>query len=220
MTIPFGTPVFPIGSPTAIPDGATVYALSGKMGTGKDYVGAQIASLLRERGHRVLCLALADPLKLSVMRDHGCTYEDVFGNKTNRARMLLQQTGSEVRAAAGPDAWVRMLLAVVRMSYDKGNATHFVVTDVRYINEAQRLLEAGAKGLIYVDAPRRNAARLNRESNGDPEARMRCASHTSETEMDASDFRAWVTRAIYNDDDDADGALLAALLATGLFSPN
>lgn len=143
--------------------------LSGKAGSGKDFVGREV---LRPLGYRQW--AYAWPLKTQIV-GRGETYEDVMVNKPPRVRELLQVAGTEQgRDVFGRDYWVRQLGAWLRILHEELGLSKFYVTDVRFPNEVEYIQSIGGKvvrldhgpGLVYPLA-------------GTPEA-----DHSSETALD------------------------------------
>ena len=73
-----------------------IFAFSGKMGSGKDF----LARALSERLQRVspapsLFLSLADQLKVSVAVEEGVDLARFYTRKDEASRRLLQQRGTE-----------------------------------------------------------------------------------------------------------------------------
>ncbi len=179
-----------------------IYAIAGKIGVGKDFVGAALVAELVEHmdgAHRPMLLALGDGLKHHILREHpDILYDEVFGRKTPRSRHLLQTVAMEIREKHGDGAWVKELFNVIDMHFKRGNATHFIVTDMRFLVEARALKERGAT-IVLVEAPSRNMEKLMQESGGDRAILERIANHVSEKQMDSPEFRELVTMVINND---------------------
>jgi dephospho-CoA kinase len=198
-----------------IPEGATVWAVAGRIGTGKNHVAERLVEMLRHDGkhrNRVMCLAFGDPLKHYVLREHPeVRYEDVFHKKTARSRELLQRVGMEVRERIGQDAWTRETFNIIRMHFEAGTATHFIITDLRFLDEAQ-LLHALGVLIVYLHAPNRNLAKLRQEANGDEALMAHFAAHTSEQQMVSDEFQKCVTMTIRNDEGEADPLTLQYML--------
>jgi hypothetical protein len=153
--------------------------LSGKAGSGKDAVG----EMLRRRGYEAL--AFADPLKeicalafgYTARHLHGDLKEVVDHRHGHAPRWLLQYLGTEVFRGIWPEIWVWHLEDRLRRHWAKEApaakpaSPPVVVTDVRFVDEAQMLRRLGAK-LIRLE--RDGAAAVH----GIP-------GHCSETELDA-----------------------------------
>jgi hypothetical protein len=146
----------------------SIIALSGKSGSGKD----AFAKFACERGYERL--AFADPLKEAVQGMYGFTREQLWGELKNvvdpywgiTPRKACQDLGTIMRNAAGLDFWIRAL--VKRMD----PAKNYVVTDMRYQNEAEAMALTGAR-LVRIERPN-NPSGLKGEA----------AAHPSETELD------------------------------------
>jgi len=164
----------------------TVIGISGKIGVGKDYVAQWLAGSLRANFPQrpVLLLAFADMLKLvCLMNDPTIEYEHVFGEKTPASRLALQNTGTEYRERVGRDVWIRLLMYTMRMHADRNHIGTFIVTDVRFREEAEALKEIDAL-LIRVEAPDRNWTRLLANAKGDESRAIEFSKHASEVGLD------------------------------------
>ena len=124
--------------------------LCGAAGAGKDTV----AGLLEDaRGPRIQRIAFADPLYKAVAAITGLTVEKLQDRVVKEAvipwlgkspRHLLQTLGTEWgRGMVRQDIWVCIALERARAVLDRGDSV--VITDVRFDNEAQAILEAGGE---------------------------------------------------------------------------
>jgi hypothetical protein len=129
-----------------------IIGLSGKAGSGKDFVGREV---LRPLGYKQW--AYAWPLKMACV-GLGETFEDVMVNKPPRVRDVLQKFGTEEgREKYGRDYWVRQLGGWLRIMSEEFGLHKFYVTDVRFPNEVEYIQSLGGKvvrldhgkGLIY-----------------------------------------------------------------------
>lgn len=159
-----------------------IIALSGKAGTGKDYLYTHFFQ--PERFYRV---ALADHFKTWIIGKGLATYEEVHVTKPPHVRKLLQEEGTERgRDAYGVDIWCRTLGAWMRHWETTWNMSRFVVTDVRFPNEVDYIKSLG--GAVYrIVAPLRAD-----KSSLSAEAKV----HISETALDGFDD---FSGKIYND---------------------
>jgi dephospho-CoA kinase len=120
----------------------TIIGLTGKMGSGKDTVGA----LLIERGYKRL--AFADALKATaydIKRLQDVVFD--FGwEKAKRAnpevRRTLQALGVAARDNVKRSIWVDAALEVI-----DDEDENIVITDVRFPDEAQMVMHLG--GTVY-----------------------------------------------------------------------
>ena len=175
-----------------------VIGFSGKLGSGKDYIAKHILPSVLE----MLCgidfdirvVAVADQLKYELAaRDSTLTYDLMYVTKTTEVRTKLQQYGTEQgRDKYGDDMWLQALS--IRMEVDRQRHIGprpiiFVLTDIRYENEANFVSNKLHGLLIRVDAPGRNRTRLEQEGIAD------VTPHRSETALDTYEF----PYTIYND---------------------
>jgi len=162
-------------------------AVSGHFQSGKDSVGQMIVEELAKIGKHAQIIKFADGV-----REIAKTYFKWDGNKDADftddrtrdpagwknyigGRTLLQGIGHSYRETAGKDFWIRQV--------ERGMTepdTLYVVTDLRYLNEAQWV--RGTGGAII---------KVHRDGfEGD--------SHPSETEMDTPELEELVNTRIYN----------------------
>lgn len=156
--------------------------LSGKAGTGKNFLAQQILAPVG-----FLECALADELKIRGIVVGVGSYEDLFHRKPPTIRQWMQEEGTERgRDVFGEDCWVNALMARLTRVKETWGCERFVITDVRFPNEVRAIQRRGG-WVLRVDAPERAAA-----SPLETEARQ----HVSETALDDfQDFDGWV----YND---------------------
>lgn len=110
-----------------------IFGISGKAQSGKDTVGAYL-----EKKYGFTRVASADYLKEVVKNALGWD-----GLKDERGRKLLQEVGCAVRNY-DEDFWISRTIESIKdltviLSLAKGMQTDFVVTDVRFRNEADML---------------------------------------------------------------------------------
>jgi hypothetical protein len=147
-----------------------IIALSGKAGTGKDYLHEHY---LQPRGFQRV--ALADHFKLWIVGQGLATYEEVFFTKPPHVRELLQQEGTKRgRDVYGEDIWCNTLAAWLRHWERTWGMSSFAVTDVRFPNEVRYIQSLGGKVIRLVAPVRAAASTLSREAK----------QHISETALD------------------------------------
>jgi hypothetical protein len=149
-----------------------VIALSGKAGSGKDYV---FENYLRPQGyHR---WALADHFKIWTIGKGQATYEEVFHTKPPHVRKALQISGTEEgRNVYGEDIWLDTAATWMEHLSKTWNVNKFCVTDCRFPNEVEYIQTRLGGKVIRIVAPTRS------ENNSlTPEARL----HISETALDS-----------------------------------
>lgn len=194
-----------------------VFGIAGKMGTGKDYAALVLRAMLAERGEtRVRIVAFADMLKIFLMARGLATYEELFANeKSYQTRVLLQRGGDDLRRDLGANVFAEFVAAQARVEHARGNCTVLVVCDVRYENEllALRRLSSSAQ-VVVLDAPLRNARRLEREAPGNAERQRAIAAHSSETSIDGGLFGELPRVPNDSDGDEALRSVFARMLDT------
>ena len=129
-----------------------IIGFAGKMGSGKNYLAESIlAPFLKSQGAQVLTLAFADQLKIEVMTKYNLSYDDVFEKKTPGIRAILQHEGTENgRDKRGSDVWIKYLSSWIQIFAARG-VEHFLITDVRFKNEAEWIQRSGGI-LVKIDA--------------------------------------------------------------------
>lgn len=129
-----------------------VVALLGEAGSGKSTVARFL-----ERTYGFTRLSLATPLKEITRRAFELTHEQVYGDLRAKEavdprynvspRWLLQRLGTEgMRAVLGEDFFLDHLFKTIFMNGD-GN---YVIEDLRFPNEAQRLHEIKRYAMYYT----------------------------------------------------------------------
>lgn len=161
-----------------------IIGIAGKMGCGKDYIcNNVIVPILQQYHSKFLQMSFADQIKVNVMTKNNILFDDVYVNKNNTTRTLLQTEGTELgRNILGEDIWIRYFNNWMRVYKSRG-VEHFILTDVRFQNEVDYIKKSGGI-LIYINAPQRNYARLSSETNGDPILIHQLANHISECDLD------------------------------------
>lgn len=123
-----------------------VLGICGHAGAGKDMVADY---LVKECGF--VRMALADPIKEIANRYFGVPWEELRrSDKPVNVRWLLQQLGTEVGRKYDPSIWVKSLVQRILDSPDRG----LVITDVRFPNEAEELVNGCGADLILIRRPK------------------------------------------------------------------
>jgi len=135
-----------------------IIGFSGKAQSGKDTAGEY---LVREHNfHRV---ASADALKRIA--------RNIFGwnsLKDEKGRRFLQELGCTIRNY-DQDYWINLTISEIKKRQNTSKQENFVVTDVRFLNEARILRDNGAL-LVRIERPG-----------------LKQDNHVSETELDNYD---------------------------------
>lgn len=148
-----------------------VIGLSGKAGSGKDYIASRIIT----PRYGYVPFSIAWQVKASLVAKGALNYEEAFITKPPHARHLLQQEATESgRDIYGQDMWLRAADSWMRVIYENWGIQRFVLSDVRFPNEVEYIKNMGGK-VFRIVAPNRVA-----QSPLTPEAR----NHYSETALD------------------------------------
>lgn len=143
-----------------------IIAFTGLAGSGKTTVADYVVSEHGFKKHNFkdgLVAEMLDNLPdvLNELKDtYACTLDELFKEKPPTMRALMQNYGTEVRRGDDKDYWVKRWCEGL---FD----SHYVVDDVRFVNEARAVRDRG--GIIV------RVSRPDRNSNG--------YKHTSETEQ-------------------------------------
>lgn len=131
-----------------------VVGLLGYAGAGKD----SVAAVFEECGYKRL--AFADPLKKvafdlfpevrEAVSEHGV---DAAKRKHESVRQIYQNLGKSLRDALYEDIWLEALFRKMEKLSSEQGVERFVISDVRYDNEAQAILRFGKGFIVGVDRP-------------------------------------------------------------------
>ena len=161
--------------------------ISGKMGTGKDYIIENYIKPYIETklNKKCLILSFADMIKVNLMVHHNINMNELYGNKTPKIRNLLQLEGTEKgRNVFGADIWINYVKAWGELYMSRG-IDFILIPDVRFKNEYDFI--KSNNGIIFrINAPNRNEKRLRNESVNN-ENYEKIKNHQSEIELD--DFK-------------------------------
>jgi hypothetical protein len=148
-----------------------IVGLSGKAGSGKDYIAA---NFIRPK-FGYYPFSLSWHLKVNVVNINNFSYEDVFYIKPPEVRSTLQFEGTEVyRAQCGEDIWINKMFTWFRVLHESWGINKFVVTDVRFPNEVMAIKNHGGSVIRIVADSRCGGTNLT------DTARV----HSSETSLD------------------------------------
>jgi dephospho-CoA kinase len=117
---------------------------AGKMQSGKSTSSKLLRDMLKEKGHKVEILALADELKqmcqeafkplAKILKDkfnYDLVDENWWENKNEISRCLLQIVGSDIVRTVDVDYWCRKL----KEKIEKSDAEFFILQDWRFNTE-------------------------------------------------------------------------------------
>jgi len=109
-----------------------------------------VAGFLEERGYSEA--SFAHTLKEAARTIFGFTKEQVYGDKKDEVdvfwgfspRWALQVLGTDcIRNHIGNDVWIKALFKKINLIFARSPESKFVVSDVRFKNEAEAIREAG-----------------------------------------------------------------------------
>jgi dephospho-CoA kinase len=144
-----------------------IIGVSGKIGSGKDVIGLCVKNdydytviKFADKIKQIACLMTNTPMDLQTSQRGKASMLDDWGMTV---REFQQKLGTDaVRDGLHKDSWVLATLSHYKPNYN------WVVTDTRFINEAQRIQKLGGINI-----------RVERPNNPFPES-----SHPSEKELD------------------------------------
>jgi phosphomevalonate kinase len=157
----------------------------GKLGVGKDYISHNVIEVvLKKYKSSYLQLAFADQIKINVMTKKNIQYQDVYIDKTQETRQLLQIEGTEEgrNSDLGPNIWINYLDNWIKVFENRG-IENFIISDVRFKNELEYIKKNNGI-TIKIVAPNRNMKKLQSESNGDQDVLNKIRNHRSECDLD------------------------------------
>lgn len=162
-----------------------IIGIAGKMGSGKDYIANNFIIPYLEFKLNQSCLqfCFADQIKINIMSKMNISYHDVYIEKTNITRNLLQQEGTENgRLVYGENIWIKYFDNWIQVFKTRG-IKNIITTDCRFKNEIDYIKAQGGI-IIKIHAPVRNDQRLKRESNSDQLVYNCLKNHSSECDID------------------------------------
>lgn len=195
-----------------------IYGFSGKIGVGKNYIAEQqFGKKLYNKGYIIHILAFADQTKyelgsrLNLSKDDFITemddtYNLLFINKDADTRKKLQIYGTEYCRNGGeisiknkftiynqPNIWIRGLYLQIKnillKSYE-AEKNIFIITDVRFINEANFIKSLNGKN-IRINSTTRNTTKILEEAHKNFSSKEdinnyvnQVKNHESETNLD------------------------------------
>ena len=155
-----------------------LYAMSGKMGAGKDTIGDKIFDTLKQKGFtKIEKVSYSTPMRKEMQGIIDFYWEtkslkntaEKFNAKseeidkflellngqnvyerTPESRLAIQFWGTDVRRKQSPDYWVNKLVELI-VNY-LSNGVSVFVSDVRYEDEADSIIDLGGK-VIRLETP-------------------------------------------------------------------
>ena len=127
----------------------TVILLSGKSGSGKDFVANIMKEKLEQKGNKVLVTHYADLLKYILK-----TFFDWDGQKDEHGRHLLQYVGTDVIRRQNPNYWVQFVIDMITMLPVKWD--YILIPDARFLNEIELIKQNPNFETYTVKVDRKN----------------------------------------------------------------
>ena len=123
--------------------------LVGRAGAGKTFLAKHL-----EAKYGYKRLSFANPLKQMLLNAGMCSAEELWGEKTEQSRWLLQKIGTDIfRKQVDPKFWVRWTAKLIDKEIKAGHSV--VLDDIRFPEEAA-LVRAYRKNGILVRLERGN----------------------------------------------------------------
>lgn len=167
-----------------------IIGLSGKMGSGKNYIAEKILFPYFKNSYNILIIGFGDQMKNELYaRDLTLSYDQLYDNKTYETRQKLQQYGTENgRDKYHQDIWIRGLdIQIETFQRRSGENSLVIICDVRFINEYEYIKQKSGT-VIRIDAPNRTKLRYTKEGLFDEIQIKQIMNHRSETELDNTVF--------------------------------
>jgi dephospho-CoA kinase len=177
-----------------------IIGLSGKMGSGKNYIAEKIIYPSYKDDYNILIIGFGDLMKNELFaRDTTLSYDELYDHKTYETRNKLQQYGTENgRDKYHQDIWVRGLDIQIETFRRRSNDNCIIIIcDVRFQNEAEYIIKKGGK-IIRIISTDRTEERYLKEANGNKEMYQKIVNHKSETDLDSYKFNYFVNNSKNN----------------------
>ncbi len=158
--------------------------ISGKAGTGKDFITRQLLVPMLTGGNPYIIASFADHFKLESIVKENLDRSKVYGRKDKETRTHLQRKGTEEgRNVYGDNLWVDILNERL-LQYQERGIEYVFITDCRFLNEIQYIHSKGGE-IIRIEANDRHQKAMTLESNND----TTILNHISETAV--SEYTEW-----------------------------
>ena len=180
-------------------DKIIIIGLSGKIGSGKDYIAKEIiGNYLKEKRIGYIHMAFSDAIKVHLMVSESIPYEKLFIKKSIETRKKLQNLGMEMREN-NDKIWIKYLDSWMKV-YENRGIKVVLISDVRFNNENDYIKEKG--GMVFrIIAPNRTLKKVKEESENNNEEINKIKNHISEIELNDNDIDKY-DEIIYNDNED------------------
>jgi hypothetical protein len=176
-----------------------IFAFSGKIGSGKNYLAENpVFDYFRSKNKNVLILAFADYLKVTCNVKDRIIYERLFIDKDVESRKCLQTRGTLERKD-NELIYIEAMECYIRLAFDR-KIDIVIISDLRYKNEFIFLKHIGAT-TFRINAPQRTKSKLLKECNNDEKVATIIASHSSEIDLDNYPYFNYYLNNDYSNED-------------------
>jgi hypothetical protein len=180
-----------------------IIGLSGKLGSGKNYVAEKIIAPYYKDKYNIFIIGFGDQVKNELYaRDLTLTYNLLYDNKTFESRKKLQEYATEYgRDKYNNDMWVRGLdMQIETFCKRSPKEVLIIICDIRFINEADYI--KNKNGILFrIESKERTEFRYQKEANNNPNNYYKISMHISETNLDHYNFDYIINNDAQSDDD-------------------
>jgi phosphomevalonate kinase len=167
--------------------------LSGKLGSGKNYIAEKIIAPYFKDTYNILILGFGDQVKNELYaRDVSLTYDLLYDQKTYDSRNKLQNYATENgRDKYNQEMWIRGLdMQIETFRKRSPKEVMIIICDVRFVNEAEYIKKKN--GLLFkINSLNRTQNRYWKEANGDQTKYNNISNHKSETDLDNYEYQLY-----------------------------
>jgi phosphomevalonate kinase len=160
--------------------------LSGKLGSGKNYIAEKIIAPYFQDKYNILIIGFGDQVKNELYaRDIALTYDLLYDLKTYESRKKLQEYATEYgRDKYNQDMWIRGLdMQIETFAKRSPKEVMVLICDVRFVNEADYIKKK--KGLLFkINSPNRTNSRYWKEADNNQIKYDNICNHKSEIDLD------------------------------------
>lgn len=182
------------------------YAMSGKMGAGKDTVGDLISEKLTDEGYDVVCMSYSTPMRKEISEivadfnklskeDIASKYDTSYRNikelirlldgqdiyeRTSPSRKAIQFWGTDVRRKQDRNYWTNKLIDLSLETINDNKSVY--ISDVRFPNEVKSVTNFNGKVLRLDVSEEIRVERIKKRDNLEPTQEH--LNHSSETSLD------------------------------------
>lgn len=168
-----------------------LFAMSGKMGAGKDTIGDKICVSLQEKGHKIISMSYSTPIKKEMseiinffnktnycIEETACKFnanpeeiiefirllndKDIY-KRTPESRFAIQFWGTDVRRKQNKNYWINKSVELMIETINNNQSVY--ISDIRFPNEADSILDLKGKIVrLEVDANTRSKRIMQRDN--------------------------------------------------------